>query len=177
MTGQRLPPGEIGQLFAAVRHSCWRWECQRHYAVDEAELQAWRDGRILPESQEDQVWEAYVSGLRAADIAFERVRMVHEPPTEYQRWIYTTTDRNVRIGEDVRWLSESDGRRLAMPPDDFYLIDDQRVAILRFDRVGEMVAIDVADDQDALALHRTYRDRAWAVATKHHLYDPSHGEC
>ncbi|MBC6450311.1 hypothetical protein GPZ80_24440 [Actinokineospora sp. HBU206404] len=145
--------------------------------MDESELRAWRDGRTLPESQADQAWEAYIRGLRAADIAFERVRMVHEPPTEYQRWIYTTTARNVRIGEDVRWLSESDCRRLEMPADDFYLIDDQRVAVLRFDRLGEMVAIDVADDSDTLALYRTYRDRAWAVATSHHLYDPAHGEC
>ncbi|MGH3862522.1 DUF6879 family protein [Actinokineospora sp.] len=177
MTRQRLAPSELGRLFALVRRSCRRWECQPYYAVDEAELQAWRDGRVLPESQEDQEWEAYIRDLRAAAIPFERVRMVHEPVTEYQRWIHSTTDRNVRLGEDVRWLAESDARRLAMPADDFYLIDDQCVAVLRFDRLGEMKSVDVDDDAGVVARYRTYGDRAWAVATEHHLYDPAHGEC
>lgn len=177
MTAQHLMPDEMARLFVSVRRSVWRWERQRSYAVDESELQAWRDGRTLEKSEEDKAWEAYIRDLRANDIPFERVRMVHEPPTEYQRWIHTTTARNVRIGEDVRWLRESEARRLAMPPDDFYLIDDERVVVLRFDGFGELVGIDIEDDRDVLSRYRAYRDRAWAVATQHHLYDPAHGEC
>jgi hypothetical protein len=173
VTARHLLPAEIGELFASVRRSSWRWECQKHYAVDEDEVQAWRDGRPVDESEEDRAWDAYIRGLRTAGIPFDRVRMLHEPATEYQRWIYTTTARNVRIGEDVRWLPESHAAKLDMPPYDFYLIDDERVAILRFSESGEMTGIDIDSDPDAVMFHRTARDRAWAVATPHHLYDPS----
>lgn len=171
MTRRHVSPAEIGDLFAAVRRSVRRWECQGHYMADEVELKAWRDGRPLDESEEDRVWEAYVLGLRAAGIPFERVRMVHEPPTLYQRWIHTTTDRNIRIGEDVRWLSESRARQLHMPADDFYLLDDERIAIMRFDGSGEMTGIDIDHDLDVVSVHRAWLARAWAVAMPHRHYE------
>ena len=176
VTRQHVAPAEFGELFAMVRRSSWRWECQRSYAVDGDELQAWKAGRRLPESEEDRAWEAYIRGLRKRGIPFERVRVFHAPPTDYQRWIHSTTARNLRIGEDVRWLAESRVHDLEMPQDDFYLIDDVRVAVLRFDGFGEMTGVVIDDDPGVVSLHRTWRDRAWAVAIPHHLYDPAHGE-
>ncbi|AIJ26342.1 DUF6879 family protein [Amycolatopsis methanolica] len=158
---------EFAALFTGFRHSMWRWECQGtyHEPGEREPFRQWQEGR--PYNGFLDRWLARVRQFRSEGKTLERVRMVTEPPTEYLRWMFTVTPLNVAAGEDIRWISESDARALGeMPEHDFYLFDDARVAIMRFDENGVLGA-EVTEDPRVVADHRRWRDRVWSVATAH----------
>lgn len=166
MTHRTLNPDYLGALFPTVRRASWRWECQPQYAVDADEVEAYLAGEPF-EADEESTWLAYIRGLRSQGIPFERVRVLDNPRTTYQEWIITTTDSNVEAGEDIRWLPRARARELGMPTYDFYVFDEDRVAIMRFDDDGELLAIELDDDPATVATHLRYRDRVWPLATPH----------
>ncbi|MQA08434.1 MAG: hypothetical protein GEU98_07745 [Pseudonocardiaceae bacterium] len=163
------PSDRLTELLHSFQRSSWRWECQGHYAVDEAKLQRWRAG--LPRDEEARrPWLGFIHGLRVAGATFERVRMLTEPLTEYLRWMLEGTQHNVEAGEDIRWIQQSMARDLGMPAYDFYLFDDQRVAIMRFDDDKLLTDLEVTDDPTSVERHRAYRDAIWPQAVRHADY-------
>ena len=160
------PGAEFADLFHTFESSAWRWECQGTYRepVEREPLQAWRDGR--PDFAFMQPWLDQIRAHRAEGKAFERVRMMTSPPTEYLRWEFEFTPLNIEAGEDIRWISEEHARELGAPGHDFYIFDDRRVAVLRFDNNGVSGA-EVTDDPATVAEHRQWRDRVWPVAIAH----------
>ena len=129
-------------------------------------------GEPTAETKEDREWLNYIKNLHARGIPFERVRVLDEPPTTYQRWIITTTDANVAAGEDIRWLARRDAQAAGMPNYDFYIFDENRVAIMRFDAHGELTGIELDDDPAVVSEHLAYRARVWPVATTHRQGGP-----
>lgn len=162
-----LPVDQLSALFASVTRSVWRWECQGHYEVDEAELARWRAGLPSELDTETIAWHDYIRGLRRRAIPFQRVRMITEPATEYLIWLMTTTDANIDAGEDIRWVHESVARDLGLPEYDYYLVDDERVAIMRFDAEYTLVDVKVTTQPDVVAQHRRWRDLVWHHAVQH----------
>lgn len=166
-----IQPGpEWAELFHSFRRSAWRWECQGTYREpgEREPFRLWRKGR-----RDDSFldgWLAKVRGWCAQGKTFRRVRMVTEPPTEYLRWMFEVTDLNVAAGEDIRWISETDARRLGMPGHDFYLLDDERVVIMHFGDDG-LAGAEVTSDPAVLAEHQRWRDRVWPVAVPHAQFD------
>jgi uncharacterized protein DUF6879 len=108
-----------------------------------------------------------VRGLAEKGIPFERVRVLQEPPTEYQRWIIEQTAANVDAGEDIRWISLGDVPPPGGPDYDFYLIDDERIGILRFDSDIMLTGVDVIEDPATVAEHQRWRDTVWLHAIRH----------
>jgi hypothetical protein len=161
---------QLAALFPTITRSSWRWECQGEYQVDTAKLDRWRRGEPFEETQASLRWHAFIRGLRDRGIPFERVRMLTEPLTEYLEWMLGITYRNVEAGEDIRWVGEHRARELNMPGYDFYLIDDERVAIMRFDRDKVLSDLELVDDPDTVARHRAYRDAVWPLAIRHNDY-------
>ena len=158
---------EFAALFRAFEHNSWRWECQGTYREpgEREPFRLWREGR--PDNAFLDGWLTRVRSFRAEGKTLQRVRMVTEPPTEYLRWMFTVTPLNVAAGEDIRWISEQAAHFLGgMPKHDFYLFDDQRVAIMQFDDNG-VVGAEVTDDPGTVAEHRDWRDRVWSAATPH----------
>jgi hypothetical protein len=175
MTTTYLPVERFGELWPAVQRSSWRWECQGHYAVDEPAVERWRAGHSARDDADAVEWRAYIEGLRERGIPFERVRMLTEPPTEYLRWMLDTTQWNVDAGEDIRWITESTARDLRMPGYDFYIFDDNRVAILHFDDAKELLGVEINDDVRVLRHHEAWRVAAWARAVPHREFLTTHG--
>lgn len=164
-----IEPGpNFRRLVTEYRQSSWRWECQGAYREpDEREPWAlWREGR--PDHSFMDGWVATIRGITEAGKRFERVRMVTEPPTDYLRWMFAFTHINIEAGEDIRWLEESRARALEMPmPEhDFYIIDDERVAILHFGDNG-VSGVEVLDDAHTVAEHQRWRDLVWPLAVPH----------
>jgi hypothetical protein len=161
---------QLQEQFDTVERSSWRWECQGEYQVDADSLQRWRDGLPFQETEAGRAWHAYIRGLRGRGIPFERVRMLTEPLTDYLRWMLDITYRNIDAGEDIRWLDQGVAQTLAMPPYDFYIFDDQRLAIMHFDGDKVLADLDVTDDPQRVATHRAYRDAVWPLAVRHADY-------
>lgn len=164
------PDDEFAALLRSVRRSSWRWECQGEYAVDLPEVERWRAGLPAVETEDDREWLAHLARLRADGIPFQRVRMFTEPLNDYLSWMRQAIGPNVAAGEDVRWLPESAARARGLPSYDFYLLDDERVAILRFTDSKELTGVVVDDDPAVLAEHRAWRDTAWQMAIPHAEY-------
>ena len=96
--------------------------------------------------------------------------MLTEPLTPYLEWMVATSQgHSVAAGDDLRWITESRARDLAvpMPENDFYILDDERVVTLRFDPAADLVGIDVDDTPATVADCRRWRDTVWPHATLH----------
>jgi hypothetical protein len=160
----------FGDLFTGIERSSWRWECQGYYSVDEAVLECWRDGNASRGNEADLAWRDYIQGLARRGIPFERVRMLTDPLTEYLEWMLDTTDWNIDSGEDIRWVDQATARQLRMPDYDYYIFDDNRVAIFRFDEAKILLGVTVIDDADVLARHQAWRAAVWPHAIPHRQY-------
>ncbi|MQA08436.1 MAG: hypothetical protein GEU98_07755 [Pseudonocardiaceae bacterium] len=160
------PGSDFFRLCTEYRRSSWRWECQGVYhEPDEQEpIRQWREGHQDLSFMDG--WVATIRRLRAEGKTFERVRMVTEPPTEYLRWMFSFTHVNIEAGEDIRWITEGRARQISMPEHDFYLFDDDRVAILHFGEHGVSGA-EVTDDPEVLTQHQRWRDLVWPLAIPH----------
>ncbi|MFF5992565.1 DUF6879 family protein [Prauserella flavalba] len=163
------PTDRLDELFREFTASSWRWECQGDYAIDAAKLQRWRDG-LPPDLDAKRPWLDYIRSVTEAGKTWQRVRMLTEPLTEYLRWLIEQTQVNVDAGEDIRWIRESQARELGMPNYDFYLFDDERVAIMRFGDDKLLAELDVLDDPATVKQHQHYRDIVWPPSIPHSEY-------
>lgn len=171
MTRKLLNPGEDFQrMFDSVRRSAWRWERQGYYQVDDVALIRWRNGLPFLEDAEDRQWRGYIRELQQQGVPFQRVRMISDPPTEYERWSLDVTDWNLSLGEDIRWITRQAADELDLPEYDFYLIDNDRVAVLLFDEDKALTGLELIDDPTEIERHRQWRDLAWQHAIQHQDY-------
>jgi hypothetical protein len=174
MTG--LVRGEgFADLFRQFSTSAWRWEAQGTYhQPDEVEpWQRWRDG--VPVSTDLDWLAPWLDLVRAATRAgkrFERVRMITEPLTEYLRWQLEVTPANLDAGEDIRVLTEAEARRLNLPDQDFWLFDNERVAVLHFGP-SDLDGTEIITEPATVARYRTWRDVAWRHAVAFEQYTRS----
>jgi hypothetical protein len=163
------PNDRLEELFRTFTRSSWRWECQGDYAIDETALQRWRDGQP-PDMTMKGPWLQYIREVIAAGKSFDRVRVLTEPLTEYLRWLLERTASNVAAGEDIRWIDQVSAADLGMPDYDFYLFDDNRVAIMRFGPDKLISDLEVTDEPAVVAQHQIYRDTVWPRAIPHAEY-------
>lgn len=168
MTERRIEPGdEFARLFATIRRSAWRWECQKTYrgAGEASAIQLWKSGQpdaltwLAP-------WLHLITEAVAAGKTFARVRVYSEPPTEYLRWqSAVTTPRNIEAGEDIRVLTEDQARQLGLPDWDFWLFDETEVLLLHFGDGNALTDATLTDDRDTVSRCRAARD----LAVRHSL--------
>ena len=157
-------------MFDSVRRSAWRWERQGYYQIDDVALIRWRNGLPFLEDAGDRQWRVYIRELQQKGIPFQRVRMVSDPPTEYERWALDVTDWNISIGEDIRWIDQQAANDLGLPEYDFYVLDNDRVVVLKFDDEKALTGLEMIDDPAEVDQHRRWRDSAWHHAVQHHDY-------
>lgn len=112
-------------------------------------------------------WLQFIADATARSCTFQRVRVVSRPPTDYTRFGRFLATRNVAAGEDIRYLDRQAAKRLALPNHDFWLLDDQRVAIMRFGDNDTLLGADVLDDPEVISQHIQWRDIAVTAATPH----------
>jgi len=172
-TWERLASDQLAALLDDARARLWRWECRGDYsAVDADLLRRWRAG-LGRDPAEDRSWTQYVQGLRRRGVRFERARRFTEPLTEYLRMQLDFTYMNVDAGEDVRWVAPSVATGAGMPDHDFYVIDDDMVAVLDFDSAGRFDGARANGAVEVVARHVAWRDLIWPRAVPHerHLTD------
>jgi hypothetical protein len=167
------PDTEFSALFDTITENSWRWECQGRYEVDMWKVRRWEAGQAYQETDGSRSWTAYIQGLTDRGIPFERVRMLTEPLTDYLQWMLTTTQRNIDAGEEIRWVTQSRAHELGMPDYDFYLFDNNRVALLRFDKAKVLSGVELVDDPDVIDRHQRWRDLVWQHSVRHQDYRPA----
>jgi hypothetical protein len=124
--------------------------------------------REFPERLEGYVeWLDYIRGLTAAGRRMERVRVQAEPLTGYHQYARWVGRWNAEAGEIIHYVTrdqaQESGLLPAAGPDDWWLLDDERLIVMEFDDKGVMTARRLVTDDDALVRARALWARALAA--------------
>ena len=161
-----MTPEEYGALFERFRRSAFRLEARDVYNIpDEQEgLAAFLSRQEVPHrTPRNDSWLALVARATAAGRSIVRVRVVGRPVTDYTRYEFAVYPQNVAAGERIRVVERSSvpGADTAWVNDDFWLFDDETVALVRYDEQGCFLGADRAIDLDA---YLSARPRALALS-------------
>lgn len=148
-----MTPEDLGTLFETFKRRAFRLEAKDDYRVpgEEEDLAAFLEGRELPvRTPETSEWLRLVARATEAGREIVRVRLVGKPLTDYTRFELAAYPENVAAGEEVRVAA-----RETLPhevgngwDEDFWLFDDETVAVLRYDAEGQFVGVDEGTDVD-----------------------------
>ena len=165
-------------LFLACRRTAWHLETHDSYGVDD---EKGRYSRFLATGQRDhgaealerRHWLDLMRAVTGAGLQVRRARLISEPLNDYMRFCYAGTQINIDAGEDVRWLPRRGASRLALPGNDFWLLDGERVLFNHFTGEGRSAGHEQATDDEAVRLCRTAFEAVWASAIPHAAYHPA----
>lgn len=157
---------KFGELLRTIRRSAFRLETLDTYSIDSE-----RDGFELflaghPESPPWQDWLDQVSEQTRQGKTVSRVRVLAEPPTDYQRWMMWAQPWYDRAHEDVRYIPRRRAAELRLPLEvDWWLLDDERLILMYFTNAGEVTGKILITNPGIIARYRDWRDLAVRYAT------------
>ncbi len=157
---------EFAELLRTIRRSAFRLETLDAYALDyeRADFELFLAGR--PDSPPWQDWLDQVAAQTREGKTVARVRILAEPPSDYQRWMLWAQPWYARSGEDMRYVPRSKAAALRLPLEvDWWLLDDERLVLMYFTSAGEIAGKILTTDPGIVARHREWRDLAVRHAT------------
>lgn len=151
-------------LFKECQHEAFHLETRDSYSVprESERLRRFLNGEPPPPDPRTP-WQALVRETTGRGVSMTRVRVVTVPLSDYQRWLLSVTHHNVNAGEDIRYVPRNITEEV--PPDDWWLLDDQRVAYNLWDEKGGPAGLAVTTDSRIIDYCQTVRQRLWAFAT------------
>jgi hypothetical protein len=172
----RLPTSEQwGQLFGACERSAVHLEMRDSYDISDEDsmFAAWRAGRHDELAGWWRPWLDLIKETTGRGVQVRRARIVSEPVTEYIRFEYEITYANVAAGEQVRWLPRRAASALALPGNDFWLLDGRRVLFNHFTGDGQELGHEWSEDPAVIHLCETAFEAVWQRAIPHEEYLPA----
>lgn len=167
---QRMTPRDFNYLFNRFTVEAFRLETLPVYTV--AEEQPWFAEflagtiRPLPEIPFFAEWHHSIRAATAQGRRIIRVRILDEPPTDYQRFEIWAGQYNTEAGETLLYLPRSQAVQLHLPLDhDWWMFDQQRLALMQFDPDGRPLGGEITTDRHLVRQHRAWRDLALRHAT------------
>jgi hypothetical protein len=143
------------------------------YMQDDPKLIAWRAGeRFDPDDRASwwRPWLDLIAETVSRGVVVRRARIVSEPVSEYIRFEYELTFTNVAAGEQVRWLPRRRATDLALPGNDFWLLDDETVLVNHFSGDGDWTGNELIADVAVANLCATAFETVWERAVPHDQY-------
>ena len=163
-------------LLVACQRSALHLEMRDGYMRSDPEFVAWQAGhRSDPDDRASwwHPWLAVMEQTTRRGVDARRARVVSEPVSDYVRFEYDVTFRNVAVGEMVRWLPRRRATDIALPGNDFWLFDGTTVLVNHFTGDGEVAAHELIEDDPTLAkLCATAFEAVWERAIPHEDYRP-----
>jgi hypothetical protein len=160
LTGERFR-----ELFTSFEHSADKLETRDRYTspIEDEAVRQFLDGEPLDLTWLDR-WFGMVRTATRAGKRFSRVRVVSEPLSDYKRFEMAVAPHTVAAGEDIRYLSRPEAEALEVPEQDFWILDQTRLALLHFDDGDGFLGGELVDDQAAVERHRRWFEKAQAAA-------------
>ncbi|MFB7908560.1 DUF6879 family protein [Kitasatospora sp. NPDC056076] len=112
-------------------------------------------------------WLQLIQETTARGVDVRRARVISEPASEYIRFEHEITFRNITSGERVRWLPRRRATGLALPGNDFWLIDGQHLLVHHFSGAGDFVEHEFVTDPRTISLCASAFEAVWARALPH----------
>ncbi len=175
---QRMTANDFNYLFDRFRHEAFRLETLPVYTVAE-EQEAFADflsGNPKPLTEIPFFAEWHASIRLAADEGrlVKRVRILDNPPTDYQRFEIWAGQFNTAAGEVLTYLPRHRAIGLGLPLNrDWWLFDSKHLARMKFDPDGRPLGGEITDDQHLVTQHCAWRDLATRFATSNAEWLPA----
>lgn len=171
---QQNVPG-FDELLDSAQHSALHLEMRDVYAVSEENehFATWKKTGERPVDTQAPYWRPWVELVRRTvgrGVAVRRARIVSEPVTDYIRYEYAGTPVNIAAGELVRWLPRRRASDIALPGNDFWLIDERLVRWNHFTGGGASAGGEMSDDPAVARLCATAFEAVWDRAIPHEEY-------
>lgn len=115
-------------------------------------------------------WRTFVRSAVAAGISIKRARVISEPVSDYIRFEHAGTHLNVAAGEEVRWLPRKKAMGIAIPANDFWLLDTCTVLINYFSGDGSAAEQVLIRDPAISAFCESSFETVWDAAVPHSEY-------
>jgi hypothetical protein len=153
-----------------ITRTAFRWEAQPAYALgyERENFARFLAGSPVPPPDIEwwRPWLNRIARMTAEGKQFSRVRVVDEPVTSYQRWMIWTGRWNTESGERITYMPRSTMQRLTLTAEyDWWLLDDERLIVMRYTSSGEIDSKQLITDAGMIARHRDWRDLAVLNAT------------
>ncbi|WP_329131405.1 hypothetical protein OG552_10120 [Streptomyces sp. NBC_01476] len=165
----------FAELLDGARSSAVHLEMRDVYGVDSeaADFAHWRatgERDVDPGSPYWAPWVDLVQRTVARGVAVRRARIVSEPVTAYIRYEHAGTVVNLGAGEQVRWLPRRQASNIALPGNDFWLIDDRLVRWNHFSGDGASGGGEISEEPAVAKLCADAFDAVWNRAIPHNEY-------
>jgi len=153
-------------------HRSFHLETQDGYAVDdEADaLATFIETGAIEEDPSWSAWDDMVKEITSSGRLIQRVRVVTEPHTDYTRFLHATTQANVDVGEDIRWLPRHAIDPGELTADDWWSLDEDTIAFTAFEPDGNLGGLAVTTDPVIVRYCLAVRDTVWDRAIPHADY-------
>ena len=166
------------ELLSQCERSAVHLEMRDTYSRSDPRFAAWQGGFRYDPADRSSWWHPWLdlgAQAQARGVVVRRVRVVSEPVSEYIRFEYDITFRNVAAGEQVRWLPRRQASDLALPGSDCWVFDDRVVLWTHFTGEGELLpdGWEVTEDPAAIKHCAMAFESVWERATPHEDYRPA----
>ena len=165
------------EFIGRARTSAVHLEMRDAYAVagEAEEFAAWQATGAVdldPGSESWRDWSTVVRDATARGVQVRRARIVSEPVTAYTRWLHQSTVVNLAVGERVRWLPRSQASDIALPGNDFWVIDDCLVQFHHFTGDGDwaQASFEHRTEPSVIKLCVDAFEHVWARGVPHEDY-------
>jgi hypothetical protein len=160
---------DLERLFTTFAHTAYRLEVRERYGVgyETVPVRQFLAGEPVDLSYMER-WLALMTALTNDGKRIERVRVVSQPFSDYTRYGLWLCDRNVKAGEDIRYLDRQ--RAGDLPNHDYWLFDSSRLFLMHFDETDDLLGAELVEDPTVVVQHCLWRDAAWHYATPYVEY-------
>jgi hypothetical protein len=164
-SGRIISEEEFAEELRSFRISAFRLETREHYAVtfERDAFLRFLDGSPMP-PQELDWWQSWLDEMRELTRhgkTIGRVRVLSDPPSDYQRWEMWGTPWHTEAGEQIRYLPQREANAAGIPlTGDWWLLDEERLIIMEFTSNGEPATKTLTTDPMLIAEHCAWRDLA-----------------
>jgi uncharacterized protein DUF6879 len=171
---QNVP--SFDELLDGAQHTAVHLEMRDTYGVGgEAEdFARWKNTGERDVDPGSPYWAPWVRLIRRTvdrGVTVRRARIVSEPVSEYIRYEHAGTPVNLQAGEQVRWLARRRASDIALPGNDFWLIDDALIRWNHFTGDGASGGGEMSDSRTAVKLCSEAFEAVWARALPHADYE------
>lgn len=141
-------------------------------AVELPRMAAWAAGE--PDDYEWlQEWCDDLRRFTADGKIVRRAHIVSEPLSTYRQWSYPNATVMVDAGEDIRWVPRRLVSSIALPGNDFFMLDQRLVIFLHYAGSGLNTDFVTSTDPHDIELCSTAFEAVWQLSIPHREYKPS----
>ncbi|MEV6582307.1 DUF6879 family protein [Streptomyces sp. NPDC051582] len=164
-------------LLDSAHHSALHLEMRDGYGVAEesAGFAHWLETgkrNVDPDSEYWAFWTGLVHRTVARGVSVRRARIVSEPLSDYSRYSHAGAAVNIAAGEEIRYLPRRQASDIALPGNDFWLIDGRLVRWNHFTGNGASAGGEMSDDPVVAALCSSAFTAVWERAVPYEEYKP-----